>query len=137
MAYQFAGFFAQPAVSKPLDLPANAVWREITSPFAGVGVRLPDLIGSRPAVADVESLASQLGLEKADRWLYLIYVCWGGTIDFVYGVGSSMGTRFGPFEESALDRVERVYTELMGSFGVSPTDALQFPPFIRGYWGDV
>jgi hypothetical protein len=137
MAYQFAGFFASPAVPRPDVLPAGAVWREVVSPFIGVGVRLPALIGKTPAQADVESLARQLGVDAADRWLYLTYDCWGGGIDFVYGFGSRGGQPFGPVEEDALDAVEAAYTSLMAQFGVSAVDALQFKPFERGYWGEV
>jgi hypothetical protein len=92
MAYQFAGFFASPAVPRPNVLPAGAVWREVVSPFIGVGVRLPALIGKTPARPDVEALARQLGVDAADRWLYITYDCWAeGLTSFmgsVRGAGS-------------------------------------------------
>jgi hypothetical protein len=136
VTYRFAGVFARPAIPRPKVLPSGAVWRDIAKPFAGVGVRLPALIGETPAAADVESLTRQLGMDAADCWLYLTYDCWGGSIDFVYGLGSQGGVSFGPVEESALDKVETVYVGLMGRFGLPAEDALRFQPFERGYWGE-
>lgn len=136
MAYEFTGFFARPAVPQPMTLPPGAVWREIATPFAGIGVRLPgsdDRLLSPPAA---EALARQLGLDAADRWVYLRYVCWGGNIDFVYGFGSKNGTVFGPVREDARDAVEAAYTDLMEWFGVASAAALNFPPFVRGFWGE-
>ena len=78
MGYQFAGFFASPSLPRPAVLPERAVWREVISPFVGVGVRLRDLLGKTPTRVEVEALARQLGLAAADRWLYLTYDCWGG-----------------------------------------------------------
>jgi hypothetical protein len=137
MAYQFSGFFASPPVLRPDVMPAGAVWREVVSPFIGVGVRLSALIGKTPERADVEALARQLGVDAADRWLYLTYDCWGGKIDFVYGFGSRGGLPFGPVKENGLDAVKATYMSLMAHFGVSPEDALRFKPFERGYWGEV
>jgi hypothetical protein len=76
VAYEFAGFFARPSVPRPEALPEGAVWREITTPFVGVGVRLPALTDSEglPALADVQALARSLGVSAADRWVYLNYV---------------------------------------------------------------
>jgi hypothetical protein len=137
MGYQFAGFFASPAVPQPEGLPAGAVWREITSPFVGVGIRLPALIGKTPTRAEVETLARQLGIHTADRWLYLTYSCWAGRIDFVYGLGFRSGEVFGPVEEDGRDKVKAAYTGLMAEFGISLEEALDFEPFHRGYWGEA
>jgi hypothetical protein len=136
--YEFTGFFARPGISRPMALPPGAVWREITSPFVGVGVRLPDSNDEPELLAppDVEALARQLGLEAADCWVYLTYVCWGGDIDFVYGLGSHRGRRFGPVKEDEHGAVEAAYTGLMEQFGVPAEVALQFEPFRRGYWGE-
>lgn len=136
MAYEFTGFFARPAVPQPVALPPGAVWREIAAPFSGIGVRLPGSADRLLPPPEVEALARQFGLGAADRWVYLNYVCWGGDIDFVYGFGWHCGTAFGPIQEDARDAVEAVYTGLMGRFGVAAADALNFPPFIRGFWGD-
>jgi hypothetical protein len=137
MGYQFAGFFASSALPRPDSLPPGAVWREIASPFVGVGIRLPALLGKTPARAEVEALARQLGVDAADRWLYLTYDCWGGRIDCIYGLGARGGSPFGPVGEDALDAVEATYTRLMAQFGVPAGDALQFAPFPRGFWGET
>jgi hypothetical protein len=138
VAYEFAGFFARPTVLRPNVLPEGAVWRTITAPFVGIGVRLPttDDPVVLPTPADVQALARSLGVFATDRWVYLNYVCWGGDIDFVHGLGSRDGVTFGPVEESDLDKVEAAYTGLMENFGISKVDALQFEPFTRGFWGD-
>lgn len=135
MAYEFAGFFAKPVVAQPDELPAGAVWRIISSPFVGVGVRLPELLDNTPSAAQVTTLAQQLGFTEATDWVCLKYVCWGGAIDFVSGLGSRKGRPFGAIEESTQDKVVAAYTNLMGAFGVSAEDAMHFPPFVRGLWG--
>lgn len=139
MAYEFTGYFARPVLPQPDDLPPGGVWKAIASPFVGVGVRLPSLINedALPSEAEVRGLARRFGFHEADSWVYLTYVCWGGDIDFVYGLGSRDGVPFGPFEESAHDAVEAAYTGLMERFGVSVDDAMRFDPFERGYWGDA
>jgi hypothetical protein len=53
----------------------------------------------------------------------------------VYGLGVSGGRVFGPVSESDRDKARSAYLELMGAFGVAPADALNFPPFVRGFWG--
>jgi hypothetical protein len=135
--YQFAGFFARPVISRPPDLPAGAVWRDISVPFEGSGLLLPDLVGESPPLADVDGLAKRLGLHSADTWLYLAYDCWGGHIDFVYGLSMRGGVLYGPVEESDWDAVEATYIGLMVQWGVAAEDALSFAPFTRGFWGEV
>jgi hypothetical protein len=135
VAYEFAGIFAKPSIAQPDSLPPDAVWRVITAPFSGVGVRLPSLAQETPDVYFVSQLVQQFGLASGD-WLYITYVCWGGAIDFVYGFGSCGGRTFGPVEESAQNAVEEAYTGLMAEFGVSTEDAMRFDPFVRGFWGE-
>ena len=136
MAYQFAGFFVRPVLSRPRVLPTKAVWRNISAPFKGVGLLLPDFFGQSPPAAEVNALANQLGFHVADSWLYLTYDCWGGAADFVYGLGMRGGVLSEPIEESNWDNVEAAYKSLMALLGVSAEDALLFEPFSPGYWGD-
>lgn len=136
MSYQFAGFFVRPPLSIPVSRPQdNAVWRDIARPFLGMGVRWPSWIAQTPAPDEVTALAHQLGLDAAERWLYLTYDCWGGEIDFVYGLGSWAGVPFGPITEDDASKTEAAYLRLMEQFGVTAEDALRFEPFTRGYWG--
>ena len=72
----------------------------------------------------------------ASDWLFIDYATWGGPIDCVYGLGAAGGRSFGPVGESARSKVRASYLEMMGVFGVSEADALDFPPFARGYWGE-
>jgi len=136
MAYEFTGIFASPAMDRPTDLPDWATWKQINDPFVGVGVKVPDRDGTPTEKSEDEvlDLLRQLGLSNAQRWIYLHYVCWGGTIDFVFGLGSRDGTSFGPVEEDSLSKVDRVFTDLMNQFGVSLSEGGYFEPFVRGYW---
>lgn len=137
IGYQFAGYFAQGSVPQPVDLPPGAVWKEIAAPFEGVGVRLPMWITKTPPVAEVEAMARRLGVQHAETWIYLSYETWGGAVDFVYGLGPQAGTAFGPVEDSTYESVEATFTGLMNRLGVSAEDAFEFPPFARGWWGEV
>jgi hypothetical protein len=136
MAYWFTGFFARPVLERPAGLPGNAVWREITSPFVGVGVRLTGLDDDRPGPDEARRLLAEVGLGGAADWLYLGYVTWAGRVESVYGLGSSGGREFGPVRETDADKARGAYLWLMGEFGMAPADALNFPPFVRGFWGE-
>jgi hypothetical protein len=134
--YWFSGFFARTAIRRPATLPAKAVWREITAPFTGVGVRLPALSDDKPGPEQARRLLGELGLGGAANWLFINYVTWAGRIDSVYGLGSSDGRVLGPISESGPDAAQAAYLELMGAFGVSEADALHFAPFVRGFWAE-
>jgi hypothetical protein len=136
MTYRFAGFLARPTIECPAVLPGNAVWREITVPFVGVGIRLPGLADDEPGPDEARRLLAEIGLRDAADWLYLNYVTWAGRIDRVYGLGVSGGREPGPVSKSELNKVRAAYLGLMGEFGVAPADALNFPPFRRGFWGE-
>ena len=134
--YQFTGFFARPAVERPATLPVGAVWREIVAPFAGVGVSLSQLAHEEPPLEEAQRLLAEAGLGGAANWLFIRYITWGGPIDRVYGLGSCGGRAFGPFGDDTREEVRATYLRVMGAFGVAPDDALDFPPFVRGFWGE-
>jgi len=139
LTYSFDGFFARPAIRRPASIPLKVNWRQIVTPFVGIGLRLPDSddgFDDRPPPAIIQNLAREFGLNNADSWIYLNYICWGGRIDSVYGLGACHGIPFGPVAESDGDQVERAYVSLMTQFGVSADNALHFEPFIRGFWDD-
>jgi hypothetical protein len=139
MAYWFNGFLARPSIERPTVLPADAVWREIVAPFIGVGLRVnvSSLVADdEPKPDEARRLLAEFGLGIATDWLYLSYVTWAGEIDSVYGVGASGGREFGPVSGSDFDKARAAYLELMGAFGIAPADALNFPPFTRGFWGE-
>jgi hypothetical protein len=135
MAYQFAGFFAPSDVEiiNPPALPAEAIFRKITTPFIGVGVRLPSMVGMSPSVDEVNALAVATGIAQARTWLYLGYDTWGN-IDWVYALGAQDGKEFGPIDDSNLETVENTFVEVMARIGVDAQNALQFTPFVRGFW---
>lgn len=135
MAYQFAGFLVpsdQDIVSSAA-LPADAICRSITSPFVGVGVRLPALIGKSPSVSQINAFASEIGVARAPSWLYIGYDTWG-RIDSVYAVGVQDGIAFGPIDDSNIQTVEATFIQVMSRIGVSREAALHFDPFSRGFW---
>ncbi|MGL6073963.1 MAG: hypothetical protein ACRC8S_07365 [Fimbriiglobus sp.] len=136
MSYRFTGFFARSLVEQPTTLPVGAVWRTITSPFIGIGVSLPDRADLEPTTEEVRRLLAEVGLGGETDWLFIEYDTWGGPIDSVYGLGSSGGQAFGPVSESAHDKVQAAYLSLMAAFGLAEADALDFPPFVRGFWGE-
>lgn len=137
MTYRFAGFLSPCRIERPATLPAGAVWREITTPFGGSGVRLSGLIGQAPTVEVIHELARTLGFDSTDTWLYLTYDCWGGQIDFVYGVGLDAGEPFGPVEADARNVVEAAFTSLMAKLNLGAEQAMLFAPFERGFWGEA
>jgi hypothetical protein len=94
------------------------------------------MVGKRPDPAAVDKLLRTVGLNAARDWLYLDYCTWAGPIDSVFGLGVTGGRAFGPVNESADDQVAAAYLSLMAEFGVRPADALRFPPFVRGFWGE-
>jgi len=136
MAYRFTGFFAQPSIDRPTMLSGGAVWREIATPFIGVAVRMPDLTDDELAPTEARRLLAEFGLGGATNWLYLSYVTWAGRVAGVYGLGASGGRDFGPLGEWDSDAVRAVFLTLMGEFGVAQADAINFPPFARGFWGE-
>ena len=136
MAYWFSGFLAKPPIARPETLLEGEVWREISAPFSGIGVRLEDLLGTNPDPDRVEVLARRLGVVRASEWLYLTYVCWAGRIDLVFGLGAKGRWRYGPIKESDVSLTRGAYVRLMAEFGVTSADALRFPPFERGFWGE-
>lgn len=81
-------------------------------------------------------MLAEVGLGGAADWLYLSYVTWAGRIDSVYGLGSVVGRAFGPVSESDEDKTQAAYLALMRAFGVAPADARNYPPFVRGFWGE-
>ena len=134
MAYRFTGFLAKSPTHPTADV--GTVWRNITTPFVGVGVRLESLLGESLPPDIVRTLAEQFAFTPATDWLFLNYVTWAGRIDSVYGLGVCGGREFGPVEEDNADRTRDAFLRLMSTFGVSADDALRFPPFERGFWGE-
>ena len=135
MSYRFLGFLVRDISTPPKELPKAAVWRPITEPFAGIGVRWNPDAEQLPKLSDADARAEQLGLDSAGDWLFLDYSCWAGRIDSVRGQGRRGMQSLGPVDETDVDKAQEVYVDLMNTFGVAPEDALAFPPFTRGFWG--
>ncbi|MDQ0038097.1 hypothetical protein J2W30_005884 [Variovorax boronicumulans] len=135
MAYQFAGFLVptDQDLATSAAMPGEAICRLIVSPFLGVGIRLPSLIGKTPSVSQIHALASEFGVIKARSWLYIGYETWG-RVDSVYAAGVHEGTAFGPIDDSNIQTVEATFVEVMSRIGVNREQALRFDPFRRGFW---
>ena len=148
MTYRFAGFLCPSRVERPASLPPGVVWREISEPFVGVGVRIEELVGKSPQVEEVDRFADALKIKTSPAWLYLTYDCWAGEVDFVYGLGFSNGKAFGSLKERLDDDVfgplreeseasaRDIFIQLMARIGLTPEQAMRFPPFERGFWGE-
>ena len=135
MAYKFAGFLVptEQDIVSAAALPSDAIYRSITSPFVGVGIRLPALIGKAPSVAQISTLAAELGVARAPSWLYIGYETWG-RIDSVYAIGVQEGKGFGPIDDTNIETVEATFVQAMSWIGVDSQNALRFAPFQRGFW---
>ena len=136
MAYWFAGYFAKPPLPVAGELPPGGVRREIDRPFRGVGVLVPSLYDADPPADGVRELARQLGFGPGTDWLFLRYVTWAGVVERVSGLGVCDGREFGPLSVAEPEGARETFLLLMAKFGVSAADALRFPPFERGFWGE-
>lgn len=134
MAYRFAGFFVRGGAISPGDLMNRHVLREIDEPFDGQCILVPEYIGAAPDRAAITGLSTAYGFDTRD-WLFVVYDCWAGQIDYVYALGVHDNSVFGPICEADHSRASDAYIQAMGSFGVSRDQALQFKPFERGFWG--
>ncbi|MBM3978831.1 MAG: hypothetical protein FJ304_00835 [Planctomycetes bacterium] len=136
MSYRFTGFFARPDLAAPTLVLPYAVWREITAPFVGVGLRVTGLANDESAPDEAQRLLADVGLSDAADWLYLHYSTWAGQIECVYGLGVVAGQSFGPVRDDSRNGTRQAFLQLMANFGIAPADALAFPPFVRGFWGE-
>ena len=137
MTYRFKGFFVRPAFRLRGDIPAGAIWREINSPFIGIGIRLPDDESDEVkllTIDDILTLSRQLGFETAN-WVYLDYVCWGGQIDFNHGIASSNGL-ISRTVKAEGEFAEAAFIQILEDFSIPSDVALNFEPFTRHYWGE-
>jgi hypothetical protein len=92
--YRFTGFFSRPVIECPSSLPTGAIWRNVSTPFAGVGVSLSHLDHDEPGPDEAKRLLAEVGLSGATDWLFINYVTWAGHIDSVWaGSGWWSGVR--------------------------------------------
>ncbi|WP_332604656.1 hypothetical protein [Acinetobacter sp. ESBL14] len=137
MSYQFVGFFALTEQMKSPFYPIDGTtWKDIKDPFHGIGIKLSPSIKTPSSPDDIKALFSAMNINHVKQWLFIEYVCFGGSIDYIYALIMKNGEIYGPIEESALENVERVYIDLMNEFGISEKDALQFKPFDRNFWDE-
>ena len=136
MGFQFSGFFVKDISIATLDRSVDGVEiiKEINAPFKGVGISVPKFISKDPSLKELEELASAIGLKLENEWLFMVYECFGGQIDYIFGYINDSGRSVGPIQESALTKVENIYINLMADFNVNEKEALAFEPFERGYF---
>ena len=137
MSYRFAGFLAPSAteIIEVSSLPPDAIYRRVTTPFIGVGVSFPSMIGEEPSNDEVNKLAVAIGITQARSWLYITYDTWAGSIDWMYAIGAQQGVEFGPINDSNLETVRDTFIDVMARIGLGTEHAVQFGPFSRGFWG--
>ncbi len=135
MSYQFAGFFVKGFEKDKLvlsDIEFDV--KSIENPFCGIAIRFPEYFGKQPELKKVCDLSVSLGFGKSAEWIFLVYDCWAGQIDYVWGFVHTSRGDLGPFSDSSFENVKQVYIELMAHFGISKDRSLDFPPFYRGFW---
>ena len=135
MSFQFSGFFVKKRV--PRDINKHKDVEKVVAidkPFSGVGISVPKFISKDPTQDELLALASNLGITDGLDWMFIVYECFGGQIDYLFGYQNKNSQTFGPVQDSALDTVENSYIEFMHNFGVGKNKAIKFVPFERGYF---
>ncbi len=143
MTYLFKGYFIQDFDATQIDLQnlamidSDSVIKEIENPFSGLGIRIPNYIiqqNENMGVDEITKLAERLGFGDK-KWIFLDYLCWGGSLTDVMGFVHTKSGNFGPLSSDNGQDANTVYIGLMSRFGVTEREAFDFPPFHRGFWG--
>ncbi|MEO0908220.1 MAG: hypothetical protein AAFY07_11925 [Pseudomonadota bacterium] len=122
---------SDPAPKIPDDFPYRT--KSLSEPFSGLIILVTD--DYEPGIPD-ESIRKIIGpveLNGVD-WMYIEYVTWAGRIDAVRSFGECNGKEMTPYNDTVIETLEATYLKTMGDFGISKKDALDFPPFYRGFW---
>jgi hypothetical protein len=135
MSYQFAGFFVKEFEENKLVLSDIGFdIKTVRVPFSGIAIRFPQYFGKEPKLKEIYELATNLGFGKTAEWIFLVYDCWAGHIDYIWGFVHTTVGDLGPILDFSFESVEQAYIELMAYFGVSKKDSLEFPVFYRDFW---
>lgn len=133
MTFQLSAIFlrSDPPITTPTGFEYCS--KMMDAPFRGTAILLR--LESHPKIpeAEIAAILEPLAVGDAD-WLYVEYCTWAGTIDSVRSFGIRNGAAMTSFDEEVLERNRSTYLQLMAEFGVSEEDALDFPPFRRGWW---
>ncbi len=143
MTYLFKGYFIQDFDVKKINvydlavMDSDAVVKEIENPFLGVGIRIPNFPiqqSENMGANEIIGLAERLGFGEK-KWIFLDYLCWGGSLTDVVGIVHIESGHFEPLSSDSGQDANAVYIRLMAHFGVTEQAAFDFPPFYRGFWG--
>ncbi|AJQ93382.1 hypothetical protein [Gynuella sunshinyii] len=135
MAFQFSVFFVRGCDEKAIAVYEDvACIKSFDKPFSGIGISIPKFTSKDPELDELLALSKTLGLDESGDWAFMIYECFGGSIDYLYGYQNRKGAIYGPITEPSLEKVEDTYVEFMHNFGVGKNKALKFEPFERGYF---
>ncbi len=137
MTYQFAGIFVkefQISAEVPLDIPYTV--RKVNSPFFGSAISIPQYVSKNPSIEEVNNIVKKIGIKLEHEWMFIIYECWAGEIDDLFGYIKKPEKQIVSIIESGKNKLENTYISFMEKFGVSKDEALDFEPFKRGFWGE-
>ncbi len=137
MTYQFAGIFVKEfkiSAEVPLDIPYTV--RKVNSPFIGSGISIPQYVSKNPSIEEVNNIVKKIGIKQDLEWMFIIYECWAGKIDDLFGYIKKPEKEIASIIESGKNKLENAYISFMKKFGVSKDEALDFEPFKRGFWGE-
>lgn len=131
--YTFSGFFVK---GKVVEVEKDhCIVRRISDPFVGSGVNAPELVSSHLSEKEIRCLAADVGIDKSDHWMCIVYTCWAGRVDLVFGYVNKPSESYGPVSGEEEDG-EQVLANLFREFGLSEKHTESFTPFERDFWGE-
>lgn len=135
MGYQFSGFFVKDTKPDQINsLDEIEGIKLVEKPFKGIGISVPKFKSKDPSDDELFKLANDIGLTPKMEWMFIVYECFGGQMDYLFGYINKNNETIGPVQESAWDKLESAYIEFMHSFGIGKNKALKFEPFERGFF---
>ncbi|MGB3638588.1 MAG: hypothetical protein WBA39_13580 [Rivularia sp. (in: cyanobacteria)] len=135
MTYQFSGIFVKDfqILNKiHLDIPHTV--KKINSPFIGSGISIPEYTSKNPSIEEINDIAKKIGIKQDLEWMFIIYECWAGEIDYLFGYIRKPENKIVSIIESSQDKLENAYISFMEEFKISKDEAFNFEPFKRGFW---
>ncbi len=117
-----------------IDREALYTVKKVNSPFIGSAISIPQYVSKNPSIGEVNNIAKKIGIKQEHEWMFIIYKCWAGEIDDLFGYIKKPKRQIASIIESDKNKLENAYISFMEKFGVSKDEALDFEPFKRGFW---
>jgi len=135
MAYQFSGFFIKRITSSEIvKVSGVSAILTIQDPFVGTGISIPEVAVNELNAGNLVQLAKNLGVKSQHEWMFIVYECFGGVLDYLYGYVHKPTAQYGPVDTSDLETLEEEYLLLMSNFGINAIQAQHFSPFERDFF---